>query len=111
MTARAFRPPETKRDQRLLVGALLKMQRHGIDTKDARALETVSDGLAALHEQLRNRRSGRGRNTADSVTPSKIDEVYRLRRDQPSLSQQEIANRLNINIGRVSEILHGKRGA
>lgn len=73
-------------------------------------LKLVRQGLLDLAGQLRNRaETPRGRVVSDPVTPAKIAEVKAVRAAYPHISQQEIANRTNVNIGRVSEILHGKR--
>jgi len=89
--------PSTKAKQRQVIADLI------------RQFEDMRDSLVTLHNQLRNRRGGRGRTVSAPVTPAKIQEVRRLRRLHPGWSQQEIAYHANINIGRVSEILRGKR--
>jgi hypothetical protein len=106
----AWRPPTTKAEQRDLLDQLIQMQRHAMELGGDR-LQRVLDGLIILRTQMSNRSpEQRGRVSADAVTPQKRADVLRLRHEQPKLSQQEIANRLNLNVGRVSEILHGKRG-
>jgi hypothetical protein len=65
--------------------------------------------MALLYEQLFNRQGPRGRPVSEPITPAKIKEVFAARDEHPNWSQQEIAYHCNINIGRVSEILHGKR--
>jgi hypothetical protein len=72
-------------------------------------MKLLLQGLHDLHEQMFNRRGPRGMVTADPVTPTKIRNVFRLRDEHPSWSQKQIAQQLNIDVGRVSEILHGKR--
>jgi hypothetical protein len=46
---------------------------------------------------------------ADKVTPLKRRQVLAMYRANRSITNQRIANRLNLNAGRVSEILAGKR--
>ena len=47
--------------------------------------------------------------TSRRVTAEIHASVRTMAEDFPELSHQEIAEAHNINIGRVSEILHGKR--
>lgn len=101
--------PETKDQQRDLVAQLIVQQRHAIALGGDR-LQHVLDGLEVLHSVLRNRTpETRGRTTSKRVTDAKRAEVRQLRADNPHWSQQEIANHSGVNIGRVSEILKGKR--
>lgn len=44
-----------------------------------------------------------------SVTPRVKDMIRHLNSAYPDMSQVEIAERLNVNPGRVSEVLYGKR--
>lgn len=105
--------PTTKAKQRRYMDELIQLQRFGLAATAAtgqRYFEQVLDGLMVLRQQMANRtKGGRGRIVSDPVTPAKIEEVHRLRREHPDFSQQEIAYRTNVNIGRVSEILNGKR--
>jgi hypothetical protein len=102
--------PTTKDKQRLVLGQSIKMLTLAYEVKQWRHVAQVIDWLGELHGEMRNRaETPRGRVVSDPVTPAKIAEVKALRVAYPSLSQQEIAHRTNVNIGRVSEILHGKR--
>jgi len=49
--------------------------------------------------------------TSVKLTPSVKDEILRLKRANPDMSEQRIATLVNTNAGRVSETLSGKRGA
>jgi hypothetical protein len=104
-----WRRPETKAQQRELLDQLIVQQRHAMSLGGDR-YQHVLDGMEVLREALHNRvPEQRGRSTSLRVTDAKRDEVRRLRAEQPSWSQQEIANHTGVNIGRVSEILKGKR--
>jgi hypothetical protein len=101
--------PETKAQQRELVEQLIVQQRHAISLGGDR-LQHVLDGLEVLASAMHNRvPEQRGRSTSARVTDAKREEVHRLRAEHPEWSQQEIANASGVNIGRVSEILKGKR--
>jgi hypothetical protein len=105
----AWRRPETKEQQRDLVAQLIVQQRHAMHLGGDR-LQHVLDGLELLASAMHNRvPEQRGRSTSARVTDAKRAEVHRLRADHPDWSQQEIANASGVNIGRVSEILKGKR--
>ena len=43
------------------------------------------------------------------VTPAMMEQVKHMAQDRPDASQAQIAHEFNINPGRVSEILSGKR--
>lgn len=103
--------PTTKDKQRRHVLQMKSVIDNEIAVLGERAgLKMVRQGLRDLAEQLSNRsETPRGRIVSDPVTPAKIAEVKAMRTAYPTLSQQEIAHRTNVNIGRVSEILHGKR--
>jgi hypothetical protein len=104
-----WRRPETKDQQRELVDQLIVQQRHAM-TLGGDRLKHVLDGLEVLRSAMHNRvPEQRGRSTSLRVTDAKRDEVRRLRAEYPEWSQQEIANHSGVNIGRVSEILKGKR--
>jgi hypothetical protein len=44
------------------------------------------------------------------LTPSVKQRIHDIKRENPKLSEQEIAVLVNVNAGRVSETLTGKRG-
>lgn len=64
--------------------------------------------LRALRGQLHNRKALRGRQTAPPTRPMRA-RIQRLHALYPHYSMQEIAQHLKISIGRVSEVLRGKR--
>ena len=106
--------PSTKEKQRVWLERIIRIL-------DYEAMHIAAAGLLRpgfdearadirlLYEQLFNRKGPRGRSVSDPITPAKIREVFRARDEHPNWSQQEIAYATNVNIGRVSEILHGKR--
>lgn len=101
--------PETKEQQRELVDQLIVQQRHAMALGGDR-LQHVLDGLEVLRSVMHNRvPETRGRVTAARVTDAKRADVRQMRADHPDWSQKEIAQRLDIDVGRVSEILKGKR--
>jgi hypothetical protein len=105
----AWRRPETKAQQRELVEQLIVQQRHSMSLGGDRQ-QHVLDGLEVLASAMHNRvPEQRGRATSKHVNDAKRAEVHQLRADHPDWSQQEIANASGVNIGRVSEILKGKR--
>ena len=46
---------------------------------------------------------------SDPMSPAKVRDIRRLKRVMPELSQKEISIIHNVNPGRVSESLYGKR--
>jgi hypothetical protein len=104
--------PSTKPKQREHLARLVKLADNlmiSAGKEPSVELRLLKQGLHDLYEQMFNRKGPRGRPVSEPVTAAKIKEVFRLRDEHPSWSQQEIAYQANINIGRVSEILHGKR--
>lgn len=89
--------PTTKAKQRGLVEEIIQTQ------------EIMLEQLKELLAQLHNRKAPRGRTVSDPITPAKIAEIRRLKAEHPRFAHQEIAHLTNVNIGRVSEILRGKR--
>ena len=66
--------------------------------------------LAELADQLRRRYHGRAaRKVSETVTPELELRVRQLHVLFPDLAQHKIGELLNLNSGRVSEILRGKR--
>ena len=66
--------------------------------------------IAELAEQLRRRYHGRAaRKVSETVTPELELRVRQLHVLFPDLAQHKIGELLNLNSGRVSEILRGKR--
>jgi hypothetical protein len=74
------------------------------------AAQLNCDELSDLAEEIGRRSSGQ-RATATSVpmSDSLKDEIRAMKAAEPNLSQAEIGKRLNVNPGRVSETLRGKR--
>lgn len=67
--------------------------------------------LAQLAEETKREFHGRaGRTTARRVTPELAAQVRAYAHDHPRENQRNIGARFKIDHGRVSEILHGKRG-
>ena len=66
--------------------------------------------LAELAQHLKRRYHGRAaRKVSDTVTPELVTRVRQLHVLFPDLAQHKIGELLNLNSGRVSEILRGKR--
>lgn len=66
--------------------------------------------LANLASEIGRRPSGgRAPATSQSMTPALAKKIKQIKAANPDLSQAKIANMLNINPGRVSEALKGKR--
>jgi hypothetical protein len=68
------------------------------------------DELNALADEIARRPSGeRAPTTSAPMTDALRDEIRAMKAADPDLSQAEIGRRLNVNPGRVSETLRGKR--
>lgn len=66
--------------------------------------------LNDLADQIGRRAIGtRAPVTSVKMTDEIRDEIHRIHKENPKLSQHEIARRVGVNPGRVSETLHGKR--
>lgn len=66
--------------------------------------------LAELAGEIGRRPSGgRAPATSQSMTPALAKNIRQIKAANPDLSQAKIASMLNINPGRVSEALKGKR--
>lgn len=92
----------TKADHRKLIDSIVM------------SLKSVLDIVAVAHDQLNNLRADLHNRPPlqprkRSAPPTRLvrDKIKRLHR--MGLSQQRIAHRLNISVGRVSETLRGKR--
>jgi hypothetical protein len=74
------------------------------------AIELSCDELSDLADEIA-RRSVRQRapSTSAPMTDAVRAEIKAMKAAEPDLSQHEIAKRLNLNPGRVSETLRGKR--
>jgi DNA-binding transcriptional regulator YiaG len=76
----------------------------------ALALEHNLPELAKLAEELRRRRvAGQKSTDCYRMTPELRAAIQKALRDNPSMSQYEIAVAFNVNPGRVSEIATGYR--
>jgi len=104
--------PSTKAKQRLWVeGVLARLDavREDLLILYAR-LDAVREDLLILYRELHNRRPvTRAPRAASTLTPAKRAAVRKTHSAHPHLTQQQIANRHDLNIGRVSETLAGKR--
>ena len=77
---------------------------------NSRSLSDMADRLVKLSAEIkRNRYQRKAPPKCSPITPLIKFNVYKLHRLHPNWTQLQIANKLNINQGRVSEILHGKR--
>lgn len=94
--------PTTKAKQRDYLDALI----HGIATKQLLPSQLLRH-LRILRKQLHNRRAARGRLSAPP-THSQRNKILQLHRTTP-MSMQEISQKLGVSIGRVSEVIRGKR--
>lgn len=73
-------------------------------------LKVIAKRIAVLAEETRRRSYDRAPNTSKRITED-VKRSVRIHANQhPNASHQEIAEAHNVNIGRISEILHGKRG-
>lgn len=88
----------TKEDMRVEVDAILD------------ALHELYHRLYAVRDELHNRPPiMRGENTSVTVDGSVVEAVLAMHEAYPEMPQHEIAKRIGLNPGRVSEILAGKR--
>ena len=66
--------------------------------------------LNQLAEEISRRPSGqRAARTSAPITDELREQIKAMKAAEPGLSQAEIGKRLNVNPGRVSETLKGKR--
>lgn len=96
--------PTTKPKQREFIDTLIHEISRGMPRAD------ILKYLRFLKRELRNRPPvKRGAPAARKVTPAVRRQVLAMYRADRFITNQHIANRLNLNGGRVSEILAGKR--
>lgn len=69
----------------------------------------IATKINALSQETRRRNYDRAPSTSRRVTATVRDSVREMAFANPEMPQQEIAEAHGINIGRISEILHGKR--
>lgn len=75
------------------------------------ALELDEPELKALADQLVRRRNRiPAESTARSITPGLSDAIRVFAARNPDMSEHNIGLAFNVNQGRVSEALYGKRG-
>lgn len=74
----------------------------------ARRQLEINTRIDALMQETYRRSYSRAPVTSRRITPAVRLSVLRMSHELPDASQQEIATAHDINIGRVSEILHGK---
>lgn len=72
-------------------------------------LAVIAKRIAVLAEETRRRTYDRAPTSSRRVTEDVKKSVRIYANQNPDASHQEIAEAHNINIGRISEILHGKR--
>jgi hypothetical protein len=70
----------------------------------------IADKIQQLSEETRRRAYERAPVTSRRVTKNVRASVRMMAEYNPNMSQQAVAEAHGINPGRVSEILHGKRG-
>ena len=71
--------------------------------------QSIAREIESLIQHMYRRSYNRAPVTSRRVTAEIHSSVRSMAEDFPELSHQEIAEAHNINIGRVSEILHGRR--
>jgi hypothetical protein len=76
----------------------------------ARRQIQINARINALMQETYRRSYTRAPTTSRRVTADVRASVRHMSANNPDASHQEIAEAHNINIGRVSEILHGPRG-
>jgi Cdc6-like AAA superfamily ATPase len=83
-------------------------------TEESKALARrqlyIANKIHELSEETRRRAYERAPVTSRRVTQPVRASVRRMAELHPEMAHQALAEAHNINIGRVSEILHGKRG-
>ena len=74
------------------------------------AKELDCDELDALADEIARRPSGqRAPKTSRKMTDEVRQEIIEIHKKNPNLSQAQIGLKVNVNPGRVSETLKGKR--
>jgi hypothetical protein len=66
----------------------------------------LADIADAMYRRAATRRAGV---RSPKVTPEMAEEIRQYAAAHPDLHQQDIANHFGVNVGRVSEALHGDR--
>jgi hypothetical protein len=65
--------------------------------------------LIELAEETKRRSSPRAPNSSTPMTPELGDEIREYSEANPAEAQHIVAGKFNVNPGRISETLHGKR--
>jgi predicted XRE-type DNA-binding protein len=65
--------------------------------------------LIELAGELRRRSGARAAATSTQMTPELAEEIREFSEANPTMSQQDIGVVFNVNHGRISEVLKGKR--
>jgi hypothetical protein len=78
-------------------------------TQLARRQIQINARLNALMQETYRRSYSRAPTTSRRITADVRASVRHVAANNPDMAHQDIAEAHNINIGRVSEILHGKR--
>jgi hypothetical protein len=99
--------PTTKPKQRVLLRACIDALREDDHVNERHA--EVLDHLEAIHRELRNRWSPPAPSTCVPVTPTLARRVRAFHARHSNWTYHDIAVRFNVQIGRISEILRGKR--
>jgi hypothetical protein len=79
-------------------------------TKLLRLQIELNERIDALMQETYRRSYTRAPVKSKRITAKVRSDVMFMAQQNPDMSHQEIATANGINIGRVSEILHGKRG-
>jgi hypothetical protein len=69
----------------------------------------INSHINALMQETYRRSYSRAPMKSKRITADVRLSVWAMAKDNPDMAHQDIAEAHNINIGRVSEILHGKR--
>lgn len=72
-------------------------------------LYSLANAIRACAINCRRRPQHRTSVKSDPMTPQKVARIWQERKAHPDWSQQKLAQYLNINSARVSEVLYGKR--
>ena len=70
---------------------------------------TEADELRELADELKRRTGPRAEASSTAMTPELAQDIRDYVKANPGLSQQTVAQKFNVNHGRVSEAIRGKR--
>lgn len=78
--------------------------------RDKRMPPDLRDRIIALTEEMKRRSSGQRRPTQSAtITPALIAQIRAYHQANRHMTQSAIARHFNVNPGRVSEAINGKR--